>query len=67
MSNMVETIKTGRREPKGHDEVPVRLRLTPVDDWLFDWKIWHSSRVDWVEPLEAKLPPRFPRSFRSLV
>jgi hypothetical protein len=63
---LVASVNSGRRQPKSGNEVPPGLRTIPVNDSWFDWKIAPSSRVDWIESLEARLPARLPRSFRSL-
>ena len=66
IDRMVENVNSGHREPKREDEVPAGLRRGRVKDWWFDWQIAPSTRIDWLEPLEARLSARFPRSFRSL-
>jgi hypothetical protein len=67
IDRMVESVNHGRREAKSENEVPVSLRQARVGELWFDWKIARSSRVNWIQPLEARLPARFPRSFRSLL
>lgn len=67
IDRLVESVNSGRREPKLEGDVPVSLRQTAVDDWFFDWKIERSSRIDWVQELEGRLPAPYPPSFRSLI
>lgn len=67
IDRLVESVNHGKREPKWEGEVPVSLRLAAVDDWWFDWKIERSSRIDWIDRLEDRLPARYPGSFRSLI
>ncbi len=50
------------------EQVPVGLRAGPVDaDGTVDWTILRIDSAPWIESLEARLPRRFPPSFRSLV
>ncbi len=67
IDRMVETVNRGQREAKWEHEVPIGMRRARIKDYWCDWQIVPSTRVDWLEPLEARLPARFPRSFRSLI
>ncbi len=47
--------------------MPSELRISRDAGGWWDWHIKATDRIDWIEPLEARLGIRFPLSFRSLV
>ena len=70
IDELVKQINAAPREPKLAYEVPPSVRLKAVHDETYesrDWNIMSCDTIDWVEDLEAKLPGRFPKSFRSLI
>jgi hypothetical protein len=50
------------------EDVPRRLREGGAEFGLYyDWTIQRFDRINWIEPLEVKLPAPLPPSYRSLV
>lgn len=49
------------------EELPEKLRYGPGKFGGYAWKIKKANDITWVDELEAKLPCRFPPSFRSLI
>jgi len=67
IDRLVQQINSSPRESKPDHEVPPELRLTMDSLGWWDWTVKRSDHINWIEPLETKLPSRFPSSFRSLV
>jgi hypothetical protein len=64
----VARTNAGLRPPRPAADIPERLRDGPVDArGEVGWRIVPVVVAPWVEALEARLPGRFPPSFRSLV
>lgn len=66
----VARVNASPREPHDEYDAPPSVRVGASPDAVYgrwDWHIRRWPQIDWVEPLEAKLPQPFPKSFRSLV
>ena len=57
------------REPLFEDMAPRSVRSGSAPDAVYGMWDWNINRydVDWLEDLEAILPKRFPKSFRSFI
>ena len=50
------------------EDIPLRLRESGAEFGLYyDWTIQRFDRINWIEPLETRLPAPLPPSYRSLV
>ncbi|MEM4258665.1 MAG: hypothetical protein QXL17_05880 [Candidatus Thermoplasmatota archaeon] len=53
-------------EPLQENEITNKLKQKE-DEYGYYWKILRDDSINWIEDLEAKLPAKFPSSFRSLI
>jgi len=70
IDQFVERVNRSAREPLPVDEVPGFLRAGPPTPggWEVSWAIRRApSQCAWVDDLEARLPGRLPRSYKSFV
>ena len=66
--SFVSFLNTQSFEAKNPDEIPVKLRGPASPDMdRFTWKVLPSPANPWVQPLEEKLPRRFPEVFHALI
>lgn len=70
IDRFVDAINTGSREPVYPETTttpPSVFVCRPNEYGSYDWRIQPCPDIDWIEPLEAKLPFGLPLVYRSLV
>ena len=64
----VRKINRSPRRRIREEDVPRRLREGEAEFGLYyDWTIQSFEHINWIKPLEARLPAALPPSYRSLV
>ena len=68
IDDFVRKINRSPRRRIREEDVPQRLREGGAEFGLYyDWTIQSFDPINWIEPLETRLPARLPPSYRSLV
>jgi hypothetical protein len=64
----VRKINQSPRRRIREEDIPLRLRESGAEFGLYyDWTIQRFDSINWIDPLEARLPAPLPPSYRSLV
>ena len=64
----VRKINRSPRRRIREEDIPERLREGGAEFGLYyDWTIQRFDHINWIEPLEARLPAPLPPAYRSLV
>jgi hypothetical protein len=68
IDKFVEKVNQSSRKRIREEDLPPGLRQgKPEFGLYYDWRIQKSGRIDWIDPLESKLPTALPPSYRSFV
>ena len=68
IDEFVGKINRSPRRRIREEDIPHRLREGGAEFGLYyDWTIQRFNHINWIKPLEAKLPSPLPPSYRSLV
>jgi len=68
IDDFVAAVNAGHREPIALSDCPPSVCVDQSGQHGYcDWRIKHSTEIDWVAPLEARLHKRFPTLYRSLI
>ncbi len=68
IDSFVRKINGSPRRRIREEDVPRRLRGDGAEFGLYyDWTIQRFDHINWIEPLETRLPALLPPSYRSLV
>jgi len=63
----VKRINSSPREPQPEYELTLSVTNGTAVDGIQDWQVRRWNDIDWIVPLEAKLPMPLPASFRSFI